>query len=586
MCGIGFAMSKTAGAGLLMHTVQHLAAKQVHRGPDEEGFWENGKTAAMSHRRLSVIDLKTGQQPMTDGRYTIVFNGELYNYRELRDELLRTTHEFKTDSDTEVVLAAYKAWGGNCFSRFDGMFALVIWDEQEQSALLARDRAGEKPLYYMWHDDMLIVSSEMKPLLSVRNFEPRFSPYGVFEYLAQRYVSAPNTAVQGVMQVEPGTVLTTRCGTGRAQRTRYYWFERRHDIYKTTGDASDEVEHALTGAIERRLISEVPLGAFLSSGVDSPLVCAMIAKKLGRKVHTYSMGFEGAKDDETARAAKISDALDLEHTSIKIDPTSLYEVSTDIGDVLDEPNGDRSCVPTYLLAQAMRKEVTVALSGDAGDELFCGYSRYHGLQGLTKSVHPLDVMEQYFIHRLPVVPMDMLRVSFPREYKQWRERMQEFSWIGRNGSHSDGQLLSEFDFHTYLPGAVLPKVDRMSMKHSLEVRTPFLDPGVMQIASELWAAQLPTSGLQKPVLRKILSKYLPDGMVLDNKVGFGMPGDFFQANEVLMRALLIRAISVLNTVAPFKDRPQLLPALAAMNINAVWAVIALGLWADSVGIKG
>ena len=180
----------------------------------------------------------------------------------------------------------------------------------------------------------------------------------------------------------------------------------------------------------------------------------------------------------------------------------------------------------------------------------------------------------------------MLRVSYPREYKHWRERMLEYSWNGRNKDYSDGQLLSEYDFHTYLPGAVLAKVDRMSMRSSLETRTPFLDPAVMDVAMDLGPALLPTSGRQKPVLRKVLSRYLPDGLVLDKKVGFGMPGDFIHANEALMRQLLSHAIAVLNTVAPFADRPQLLPALAVMNINAVWAIIALGLWAESVGIKG
>ncbi|MDX1377157.1 MAG: asparagine synthase (glutamine-hydrolyzing), partial [Burkholderiales bacterium] len=601
MCGIGAALAlrPEVGAGALRAAVAHLAQQQRHRGPDGDGVWDDGEACALSHRRLAVIDLSpAGAQPMRapTGRYTISYNGELYNFRELRGALEACGHAFRSRSDTEVLLAAWAEWGPACLARLDGMFAFALWDAAERRLVLARDRVGEKPLYYARIGGMLVAASELRAIAALPGAARGLDARGVFDYLALRYVPAPRTILEGVRALEPGTLLAVDAGAGeldleRAPARRWFAFDRAVDpVVPEPAAQAEALEEALARSIERRLVSDVPLGAFLSSGVDSSLVCAIAARRLKRELRTYCAGFAGdaALEDETAGAQRIAAALGLPHRSYRLSSDDLLAAAQGFGGWIDEPNGDRSCVPVYLLAREMRREVTVAVSGDGGDELFCGYARYAGFERVRARHGAADALEAYVEHALPVFPPSVLKPLFPGEYAGWRaEFLQRYAPVALRAGWSEAQRLSVLDFHSYLPGAVLAKVDRMSMRHALEVRTPFLEPAVLELAAALPPGQCPAEGALKPVLRGLLARHLDAALVPEAKTGFGMPARFMQAHEALFRRMFEAACEGLRAVPFFAARRPALDALAAAaprNINSQWALTVLGLWADAAGL--
>ena len=356
-------------------------------------------------------------------RYTIVYNGELYNFEALRTELEALGYRFTSRSDTEVMLAAWAQWGLDCFRRFDGMFALAIYDRLQRKLVLARDRTGEKPLYYARRNGMLLAASELRALAScLPGGSPELDARGVFDYLALRYVPPPRTILRDIRSLEPATVLVVG-ENGSEERRTFHAFDRVVDPPETSLDeAADALESALTSSLERRLIADVPVGMFLSSGVDSSLVCALASRKLGRDMRSFCAGFAGGDDDETAAARGIARALGLEHREYSVSSNDLLSLAADFGAHLDEPNGDRSCVPVYLLAREMRREVTVAISGDGGDELFCGYTRYLGFDdALRRAPDPRDALELYYERALPVFPPSTLAPLFAEEYAAWRD---------------------------------------------------------------------------------------------------------------------------------------------------------------------
>jgi asparagine synthase (glutamine-hydrolysing) len=595
MCGIGAALALRADVGidLLRERVARLAERQAHRGPDGAGSWDDGRHCALSHRRLAVIDLSpAGAQPMSDSsdRYTVTYNGELYNYRELRAELESYGHVFRSRSDTEVLLAAYAEWGQECLARLDGMFAFALWDATQRRLLLARDRAGEKPLFYTRRDGMLIAASELRALAALPGGAARLDARGVFDYLALRYVPAPRSVLEDVQALAPGSAMIVQAD-GAMQTFPYFVFDRAVDPKpQPLEETVDALEQALLRSIERRLLSDVPLGAFLSSGVDSSLVCALAARRLKRELRTFCAGFPGAATDETAGARRIAEALGLPHQSYALSSDDLLGVLGRFGEHLDEPNGDRSCVPVYLLSREMRREVTVAVSGDAGDELFCGYPRYAGFDRLREGRTPAAALEGYFERVLPVFAPSLLKALFPDEYAGWRDEfLQCYAPVAMRAGWNEAQRLSVLDFHSYLPGAVLAKVDRMSMRHALEVRTPFLEPEVMRIAAGLAPEQCPAQGTLKPVLRELLARHLDPALVPEAKTGFGMPAGFMQAHQPLFGTLFASACEVLRATPFFAARREAFERLmqaAPGNINSQWALTVLGMWVDAVGIGG
>jgi asparagine synthase (glutamine-hydrolysing) len=595
MCGIGAALGLNPAVEInaLREAVTHLVHAQAHRGPDGEGCWDDASGCALGHRRLAVLDVSpAGHQPMTDasGRYTVSYNGELYNFLELRAELEAQGHVFRSRSDTEVLLAAYAQWGIECLSRCDGMFAFALWDRVERRLTLARDRVGEKPLFYARLDGMFVVASELRAIASLPGFARRLDPRGIFDFLALRYVPAPRTALQGIHALPPGTLLTIEPG-GEAQMRHFFAFDRAVDpVPRPLDEVADALQAALLRSIERRLLADVPLGAFLSSGVDSSLVCALAARGLKRELRTFCAGFAGDAADpsnETAGARRIAEALGLPHQTVILSSDDLLGAAQAFGGCLDEPNGDRSCVPVYLLSREMRRDVTVALSGDGGDELFCGYPRYAGFDRLRQDRSPADALEGYFEGALPVFAPSLLKRLFPDEYAGWRDEfLALYAPVALRASWNEAQRLSVLDFHSYLPGAVLAKVDRMSMRHALEVRTPFLEPAVLDLAAALPSALCPSQGVLKPVLRRLLARHLDPALVPAGKTGFGMPAAFMGAHEALFAKLFQSACEVLRATPFFSARREAfahLVAAAPDNINSRWALTVLGMWVEAVG---
>lgn len=593
MCGIAGLLSadQWPASEDSIEQVRTLCASMMHRGPDAGGVWASpDQRCTLGHRRLAIIDLDArSNQPMltADGRCAIVFNGEIYNYKSLRAELESAGLRFRTESDTEVLLAGYVHWGSALFERLDGMFALAIYDTQRRDLLLARDRLGEKPLYYARSAGALVFASELKALLGIDGFSPTVSERGLFDYLALRYVPDPATIFDEVFSVQPGTWLRFD-EFGHSQERAYYAFDIEAPFEGDAEDYVDAVDAALTAAVRTRLVADVPVGALLSSGIDSSLVCALAARLTSRSVHCFGAGFVGDSDDETPQARAIAHHLGLPFEALSISGNDLLQSAQGFGALLDEPNGDRSCVPTYLLSRLIRSHVTVAVSGDGGDELFAGYGRYRAMEneGGFQALAPGAQPEHYFFNGLPVFPRNVLEAAMPEQMPAFRRRfLSRFQPLFARPELDAYAKLRTTDVYSYLPGAVLAKVDRMSMKHSLEVRTPFFSPGVLSLSSRLPRELVQSHGLLKLALRRALERYLPDDLIMAKKQGFGMPGAFFGLNGSLFSAMAARADECLRQWSPLSDRPSAFAFLregARANTNSLWAWIVLGQWVESL----
>jgi asparagine synthase (glutamine-hydrolysing) len=593
MCGIaGLLLTRQDLAPeRVIEQVQALCASMTHRGPDAGGVWSSSdQRCTLGHRRLAIIDLDPrSNQPMLtpDGHYAIVFNGEIYNYKELRRELEARGTRFRTESDTEVLLEGYVHWGDALFERLDGMFALAIYDASRRQLLLARDRLGEKPLYYARCSGALVFASELKALLGVDGLSITVSERGLFDYFALRYVPDPATIFDEIFSVQPGTWLRFD-ENARSQERAYYAFDVEAPFEGDEDDYVDAVDAALSAAVRTRLVADVPVGALLSSGIDSSLVCAVAARLTNRSVHCFGAGFVGDAENETPQAHAIADHLGLSFEALSISSGDLVHSAQRFGALLDEPNGDRSCVPTYLLSQLIRSHVTVAVSGDGGDELFAGYGRYLALDRDAgfRALPPAGQPERYFFGALPVWHRDVLEAAMPEQMQAFRRRFLSrfLPLFARTDVDTFGRLRTT-DVYSYLPGAVLAKVDRMSMKHSLEVRTPFFSPQILALSSRLPRALVHGNGQLKLALRRVLERYLPDELLKAKKQGFGMPGAFFEQNASLFLGMAAHADECLRQWSPLAGRPSAFNALregARANINSLWAWIVLGQWVESL----
>lgn len=519
------------------------------------------------------------------GRFVLSYNGEIYNFPELRREMEQTGSIFRTTSDSEVLLEGYARWGYSVFERLDGMFALALFDTHTGNLLLARDRLGEKPLFYAHTTDYIGFSSEFRPLLSLPGVSREVSETSLYEYFALRYIPAPNTLFGSIHAVQPGVVCTIS-QDGSINERSFFAFDLSNQRGPYEKESYlDTLEEALVASIRSRLIADVPLGAWLSSGVDSSLVCALGARRLGKELHCYSAGFMG-EEDETTSAEKIAEALGLPFTRYLITQDDLLSTISRFGTYLDEPNGDRSCVPTLLLSEQMRRQVTVALSGDGGDELFCGYGRYLGASQSSEAPNnPFETLNDYFSRLLPVFPWHQLDLAFPEQALNFRRRfLSRFTAVIARHDLNAFDRLRLVDLHSYLPGAVLAKVDRMSMRHALEVRTPFFSPAILATASRLPASLCASGGTLKLALRAVLARYLPDSLIRHDKRGFGMPPAFMHQHAEFFAEMARAADETLHDWYPFRDRTKaydILHSASRANVNSYWAWIALGQWVDS-----
>jgi asparagine synthase (glutamine-hydrolysing) len=644
MCGIAgvYAPGTVVDAAL----VGTMLASISHRGPDDSGVQvlESGELI-FGHLRLSILDLSPlGHQPMAtvDQKTWIAFNGEIYNFRELRSDLQSLGCVFRSDSDTEVVLAAYRAWGLKAVERFHGMFAFALWDGALRVLHLCRDRFGVKPLYFGVREGRLIFASEMKALIAAGLTARLVDSNSVAEFVQYGYISAPRSIFADVQTVRPGTICTF---DARLQRTEHcYWSAR--DLYDgeratalraELARLSDEellerTEQTLQRAFAYRMVADVPVGIFLSGGIDSSLVTALLAKSSNIKLKTFTIGFAGSEFDESPYARAVAQLLGTEHVEFDVSPQVALQTASDITDIADEPIGDSSLVPTLMVSRLARQYVKVALSADGADELFGGYARYaycgkfvarsafvRGLYSLSSEI--LDALPQPIVARAYAISRgggpryaainDKLR-KFVRMSKSKREFDAYDSviseWPGREArallAHApsvlDGARLAyqsvegvdprdrfmHFDMTRYLPGDLLVKVDRASMAASLEAREPFLDQETAALAAVLPMKWKIRGTENKYILRRLLHRYLPPTLYERPKQGFSAPiGEWLRGP---MRPLLLEQLSIARVREYGILDPQVVDQ-AARNFVAgdrqcgsaasMWILLQLQQWA-------
>jgi asparagine synthase (glutamine-hydrolysing) len=555
MCGIA------GGINIDPRAVERALAKLAHRGPDGSGLWRStNQRVVLGHRRLSIIDLSAGAaQPMLCARTgnAITFNGEIYNYFDLRTQLIRLGWNFATSSDTEVALAAYGQWGSDCFPRFNGMFALVIYDALSQRVVLARDRVGKKPLYYAVLGESLAFASELKALLECVPTLPReIDREALKAYVDLGYVPSPLAIFSGVRKLQAATVATFDLLGTRESMSQYWRLPAPDPGIRRIENAAEELDLLLQDAVKLRLQADVPVGVFLSGGLDSSLVAAVCAQK-APSLKAFTVKFRDAAYDESGIAARVASWIGLPHTVIETTDTSRAELERLAGQ-FDEPFADASCIPTFLISRAAREHVTVALSGDGGDELFAGYDAYH--VAMTEGrLEYLPAGLRRFLSRLNVVfPVGVPGKNFLRRLAHDRlarfmqlyraPEAMEASFVGARfaeelaGMRDDGfretvlaqirreqprlsalQEMTRLDFCTYLPDDVLVKVDRASMLASLEIRSPLLDYRIVELALRLPDALTYAKGMRKALLKEVARKYLPPDFPYQRKMGFSPP---------------------------------------------------------------
>jgi len=612
MCGIA-GIVRWNGAPVAEDEIRGMCGAIVHRGPDEEGVYI-GDGIAMGMRRLSIIDLEGGRQPISneDGSVWIVFNGEIYNYRELRRDLERSGHRFQTDSDTETIVHLYEDLGPRCVERLRGMFAFAIWDERRRQLLLGRDRLGIKPLYYTERNGELIFSSELKPILQVSN-APRTVDWGAANHLFT-FLATPSTQsiVEGISKLEPARVAVASATSPALQSEKYWDVQFQPNEKATEGELVERLRELLTESVTLHQVSDVPVGAFLSGGLDSSAVVAMMAKPAAGRLKTFSIGFAEAGFDELQYARQVASQFGTDHYDLVLRP-DVVKIVEDLTWYLDEPFGDTSAIPTYMVSKLASEHVKVVLSGDGGDELFAGYDKYvvegrerrfdriprplrkvagaighlmpEGMTGRNFLRHlALDGAERY-VDASTMFRADDMRKLFRedvwRRLAQYDPRTESLAMLSHGGD--DWLAAVQYrDLHTYLPLDILTKVDRMTMAHSLEARPPLLDHRLAEFAATIPARFRLQGGTTKYLFKQAMRGILPDAIIDRQKHGFAVPlatwfrGDLATFARDVLLSEPCRQRGYLNT----KYVEQLL-ALNARGRNLdlkLWTTLSFELW--------
>ena len=542
--------------------LHNMCERMKHRGPDSEGLWTD-ESAALGMRRLSIIDLHTGEQPVysEDKQIVAVMNGELYNFREVRSDLEKRGHKFETQTDTEILPHLYEEYSEAMLEQINGMFAFALWDKRKRKLFIARDRFGEKPLYYGVFEGKLIFASEPKVLLENPAVKTEINTDALRSYLSFDYVPAPASIYKNIYKLPAAHLLILENGE---VRTRRYWNQsfHRNDGTPTVEKAATDLRELLADAVRMRLVSDVPLGILLSGGVDSSTVAAFAAQFSSEKVKTFSIGFEEDSFDESKYARQVATHLGTEHYEDKLSVEKAADLITEIGTWLDEPMSDGSLIPTFLLARFVRKYVTVALGGDGGDEIFAGYPMYFG----HKMAKIYDAIPRFLRAGViePIVnnlPVSNKNLSFDYKAKRFVAASKydavtrHHSWFGSFSIDQQNDLLTRdilaqtsndiykgakdlleitnapteiermqfLDMNFYMAEDILTKVDRASMAVSLEVRAPFLDPRVAQFAAGLPLEYKLKGNKGKYILKKAVEPLLPKNILHRPKKGFGIP---------------------------------------------------------------
>jgi asparagine synthase (glutamine-hydrolysing) len=553
MCGIaGFVDRDAAPSARSAAEVRAMCDVIRHRGPDDQGVYVDGQ-AGLGMRRLSIIDLATGRQPIHNENQTIwtVFNGEIYNYRELRDALSERGHRFYTSSDTEAIVHAYEEWGEDAFARLRGMFGIALWDAPRRTLVLARDRAGIKPLHYAERDRRLYFASEIKSLLAAGAVDRTIDLAALDHYLSFLYTPRDASIFSGIRKLPPGHLL--RWHDGRAQVIPFWQLPAGESFQGTEAEAAERLRERLADAVRAHLVSDVPLGAFLSGGIDSSIVVGLMAEAT-TTVKTFSIGFDEPAFDELEHARAVAEWFGTDHHEFVVRPDALAILDRLI-DHFDEPFADPSAIPTWYVSEMARRHVTVVLSGDGGDELFGGYDRYlphprvaafdrlpipakrrlastvwpllpHGTRGKNFFRHVSRDDNGRYLDSVSFFQPDEKaallapELAAPLEVAAEARLARHFERFA--GLTPQGRMM-RFDFETYLPEDVLTKVDRMSMAHSIESRVPLLDNEVIDFAAALPSGMKIRHGRRKHILKRAVDGLLPSSIVARRKQGFGVP---------------------------------------------------------------
>lgn len=621
MCGItGFINANGAATDRALLEAMNLAI--IHRGPDEDGFYID-QNVALAMRRLSIIDLASGQQPIynTDRTKAIVFNGEIYNYQSLRDDLIARGHKFYTKSDTEVVIHLYDEYGVDCLQHLRGMFALAIWDTVDKSLFLARDRVGKKPILYSYQPNGdLVFGSEFTAVLKHPSVSREVDNEAIDSYFSYLCVPAPHTAFKAIRKLEPGHWLKWK--DGQIETKRYWLPDFSHKIKISEEEAIEETTRILRESTRLRMISEVPLGAFLSGGVDSSAVVALMAQESSTPVKTFSIGFEEEDFSELKYARRVAEHVGAEYHEFVVRPNALDVLPT-LVEHYGEPYADSSAIPTYYVSKETRKHVTVALNGDGGDESFAGYERYMAMEvaDLYRSI-PRPLRKLFIEGPINLLPTSELKKTRIRDVQRFftsanEERKERyFRWMstfkpalkpglytsefaasvaGQNASDVidqwfdrangsgilDATLLT--DQMTYLPNDLLVKVDIASMANSLEARSPFLDHKLIEFAASLPESLKMNKFRTKSLLKKVAARLVPPEVVYRRKMGFGVPvGRWFRGEmKDFVRGVLLSERSLKRGII----KPEMMQKYVDEHTEGrfdhafqIWTLLMLELW--------
>lgn len=601
-----------------------------HRGPNDSGEEiypaSDGYRIGFAQRRLSILDLSMlGHQPMhsDNKRISVVYNGEIYNFQELKKEL--ADYPFRSNCDTEVIIAAYLKWGISCIERFNGMFAIALYDRETQEVYLVRDRIGKKPLYYWYEDQNLVFASELKPIMKCPGFHGEIAKGVLSRYLFQQYINAPESIYQNVYKLEPGAIL--RFSKGQIKVWKYWDVKEAYEKAQTNPvgsyeEAKEQLKDLLKQAVAARMIADVPLGSFLSGGYDSSLITAIAQEHSTEPVKTFSIGFHEEKYNEAKYAGAVADHLGTNHTELYIDEQDMFELVDSIPKYYDEPFADSSQIATMMVSKLAREYVTVALSGDGGDEFFCGYNIYENvaqaqkldvLGGMVHGICQLPGLKQAHIEdKLPF----RVRVIAGNREKESKTQFGAGNYIVKAramvGELPEAEALPVhylvesrygvdnwqirrmlLDMDTYLPGDILCKVDRASMKYSLECRCPILDTKVMEFSYRIPHQYKYAGGDKKHILKDIAYDYIPKELLDRPKVGFGVPLDKwlrgplkeqlldYSSYEYLKKQNIFDAAYVSDMIQKYVVTGDAGPATGANYSKLSWSFFVFQQWYEA-----
>lgn len=622
MCGICGELRLEGGPPVAAGTIETMASMLAHRGPDDSGcFLPEHQDVGLGHCRLSVIDLPGGAQPMAneDGSITVVFNGEIYNFAELRDDLVSRGHTFRTRSDTEVIVHQYEEDGPECVNRFNGMFAFVIWDEREKKLFLARDRLGIKPLYYASAAGRFLFASEIRPIIAALPQTPGLDMASMWAYLAVQYAPAPNTLFQGIRELKPGTRLVADAA-GVKEET--YW-RPPHEVEPLSGaEAEEAILALLEDSVKKRLIADVPLGAFLSGGIDSTALVALMRRHVGEGLKTFSVDFDaelGADAvNETRWSRLASKTFATDHHPLTVSAKDAIDCLPLIAERLDDLISDPAVIPTYLVSRFARDRVTVALSGEGGDELFAGYQRHRlaalvryyrlcpgalskllfeapaarvaGARRVRKALAALGAAGPAARHLawLMVMPGEVVDALIGAGYggrEVVESRFGKF-FEGQSGAYDLDRVLRA-DLSTWLPDDLLTKVDRASMAVGLECRVPFLDHRMVELCLRVPASEKAGLMRSKTVFKRAVGGLVPDEIIARKKAGFTLPLDAWFRKELREMMLDMLGPDRLSKEGIFD--PDAVGALVNEHLSGrenqghgLFSLLLFQLWHDSI----